>query len=37
MTIVRGSVSQAARATNIPRQNLYGKLKRYGIARENYR
>jgi DNA-binding NtrC family response regulator len=37
MTIVRGSVSQAARATNIPRQNLYDKLKRYGISRENYR
>jgi DNA-binding NtrC family response regulator len=36
MATVRGSVSQAARATSIPRQNLYGKLKRYGIARENY-
>ena len=37
LTMVNGSVSMAARATSIPRQNLYDKLKRYGICWETYR
>jgi DNA-binding NtrC family response regulator len=32
-----GNVSLAARLTDIPRQNLYGKLERYGIDVERYR
>jgi DNA-binding NtrC family response regulator len=32
-----GNVSLAARLTNIPRQNLYGKLERYGIDVAQYR
>ncbi len=33
----RGNVSLAARLTNIPRQNLYDKLEKFGIDVEEYR
>jgi DNA-binding NtrC family response regulator len=34
---VEGNVSHAARITDIPRQNLYEKLKKYGIDWERFR
>jgi DNA-binding NtrC family response regulator len=34
---VEGNVSRAARITDIPRQNLYEKLKKYGINWERFR
>ena len=33
----RGNISLAARLTDIPRQNLYEKLSKYGIDKETFR
>ena len=37
MTQAEGNVSQAARLSGIPRQNLYGKLQQHGLEPEGFR